>query len=537
MATAARRSEPAAFAALARRLLADARVRNLSFAALFGLYALLSPISYRHSFPTLGDRLTFAHSFGANKAARLFYGVPHDLLTAGGYTAWRQGFFAIVAGLWGVFAAVRALRAEEDAGRQELVLAGVLTRGRAFAAALLATGAGAALIWLGLVLGLAAGGLAIGPSAYLALATVSPAVVFAGLGAVACQLAPTRRLALEGTSAVLGVALVLRVVADTSAGLSALRWTTPLGWAEEARAFAGPRPAVLLLPLAATVASVAVAGWIAARRDVGEGLLTARDSAAPRYRLLSSPTAQALRGERGSLLGWLVGIGFFALIVGMISDTFSSATISTSLQQRLKEVGGVSVTTPEGALSFYFLFFALAISLFACAQIAAIRREEAEQQLETLLALPVGRRAWLGGRLALATAAGAGLALAAGALTWVGARSQGVHVSLLDLLGAGANCLPVALLFLALGALVFAAVPRAGAGVAYALVGVSFVWETFGGLLGAPEWTQALSPFHHFGLVPAQPFKALAAAIMLAVAALATAAALSRFRRRDLTGT
>ena len=53
---------------------------------------------------------------------------------------------------------------------------------------------------------------------------------------------------------VVGVLFLLRVIADTSSGLSWLRWTTPLGWAEELRPFTGIRPAVLLLPLAAGLA-------------------------------------------------------------------------------------------------------------------------------------------------------------------------------------------------------------------------------------------------------------------------------------------
>ena len=46
-----------------------------------------------------------------NKAIRLFYGAPHDLLTVGGYTAWRVGgTLAIFAAAFGLLAAVRALR-------------------------------------------------------------------------------------------------------------------------------------------------------------------------------------------------------------------------------------------------------------------------------------------------------------------------------------------------------------------------------------------------------------------------------------------
>ena len=276
---------------------------------------------------------------------------------------------------------------------------------------------------------------------------------------------------------------------------------------------------------------------IVTRRDVGTGLLRTRDSAPPHLRLLSSPTALALRGERASLIGWLVGVGLFAAVIGVISETFTTVKLGPTLQRQLAKVGGASITTPSGALGFYFLFFVLALSLFACAQIAAVRREEADQQLETLLALPVGRRRWLAGRLVLAATAAATLGLAAGVLAWAGAASQGAAVSLADMVGAGANCLPSVLLFAAFGALAFALVPRASAGIAYGLVGVAFTWELFGSLLGAPAWTLGLSPFHQVGLVPAQPFKAAAALVMLALAAVTALAAVLLFERRDLTGT
>jgi ABC-type multidrug transport system ATPase subunit len=60
--------------------------------------------------------------------------------------------------------------------------------------------------------------------------------------------------------------------------------------------------------------------------------------------------------------------------------------------------------------------------------------------------------------------------------------------------------------------------------------------ELFGGLLGAPAWALALSPFHHVGLVPAQPFQAGAAAVMVALGLAVTAVALGLTRRRDLAG-
>jgi ABC-2 type transport system permease protein len=132
--------------------------------------------------------------------------------------------------------------------------------------------------------------------------------------------------------------------------------------------------------------------------------------------------------------------------------------------------------------------------------------------------------------------AAAALSLAAGLLTWVGAASGGVAISLPKLLEAGANCLPVALLFLGIAALAYAIVPRASSAIAYGLITVAFLWDLVGALLGAPRWLVDLTPFAHIGLVPAQPFQATGAVAMLAIAAAAGLAAIWAFSRRDLAG-
>lgn len=525
----------AAGAALARRAFRDARVRTIAFAYLFAIYAYIQPAGYRHAYPTTSDRLGFARSFGANKGLRLFYGEPHDLLSVGGYSAWRVGgTLAIVAAAFGLLAAVRALRTEEDTGRLELVLAGVVGRGTTFGSSMAAIAGGVSILWAAEFAGFVLGGLPVGGSAYLALATASVVPVFVGVGAIASQVAPTRRLALELGGAIVAIALLLRVIADTVSGWGWLRWATPLGWAEEMQPFAGARPLVLLAPLLATVLLLTGAAKIAMRRDIGTGLLPVKDTAEPKLRLLSSPTALALRDERAGLAVWIGGIGLFAFILGVISNGISSADISPSMQRELAKVGAGSIATPAGYLGFVFIFFVLTVSLFACAQMGAARHEEAEKRLETLLALPVGRASWLGGRLAIATGATVVLSFAAGLFTWVGASAAGVSISLAKLLEAGLNCVPVALLFLGVAALTFALAPRAGAGIAYGLVSVTFLWQLVGSLVGAPKWLVELTPFAHVGLVPAQPFRVGDALAMAALGVLACGAALVAFRRRDL---
>lgn len=521
---------------LSVRAFLDARVRTAVFAYIFALYAFVQAFGYRHAYPTASDRLAFAHSFADNKGLRLLYGEPHDLLTVSGYTAWRVGgTLAIAAAAFGLLAAVRAFRTEEDTGRMELVLAGPVGRGAANFAAVTAITAGTVVLWLAEFAGFVAGGLPVAGSAYLALATASVIPVCAGVGVLASQLAPTRRVALEIGGALVAALFVLRVIADTTHGAAWLRWATPLGWAEQLRPFAGAQPIVLLLPAATTALLFVAAGRIAAGRDIGTGVLPARDRADPDRRLFSSTTRQALRDQRSSLLAWTGSVGVFAFILGAVSKSISPADISKSMRSQIAKLGGGSIFTPSGYLAFVFIFVVLTASVFACAQVAAAQQVEADRQLETLLAQPVSRCRWLGGRLLLAACATTAFSLVAGLLTWAGAVSTGAGISLPRMLEAGANCLPVALLFLGVAALAYAVIPRASAGIAYGLVTVAFLWQLVGSLIGAPKWLIDVTPFQHVGLVPTQPFRVDDAVVMLALGAAGALAAIATFRRRDLT--
>lgn len=513
----------------------DARIRTIAFAYLFAVYSYIQPAGFRSAYPTLADRLGFARSFAGNDAIRLFYGYPYDPVTIGGYSAWRVGgTLAIAAAAFGVLAAVRALRADEDTGRMELILAGPIGRGTVFVSATAAIGAGICILWLAMTAGYIVGGLPAGSSAYLALATASVAAVFVGIGAVASQISPTRRIALELGSGIVAGFLLVRVIADTVSGAGALRWATPLGWAEEMRPFTGAQPAVLLLPVAATTVLLLVAARIDCARDVGTGILPARDVAPPRLRLLSTPTAQAFRLEQGGLILWATCFAAFGVILGMVASSISSAGISGNIRNELAKLGSGSILTASGYIAFVFIFFILAVSAFVCAQVSAARQEEAGQQLETLLALPVGRVRWLGGRLLLAAGAAVLLALIAGVLTWAGASSQGVSITLPRMLEAAANCLPISLMFLGVAALAYALAPRASSGIAYALVAVAFVWYLVGALAGVPKWLVEATPFAHIGFVPTQSFRLVAALVMLAIGVAAGTGALAVFRRRDL---
>jgi polyether ionophore transport system permease protein len=526
-----------ALPALVRRAFGDGRTRTLGFALLFGIYSYLQPKAYASSYRTLAERESFVRAFGSNTAVRMFYGAPHDLLSVSGYAGWRvAGTLSIFGAVWGLLAAVRALRNEEESGRTEVILAGPLRQRTLLLVAFSAAGLGVLVLWIAEVLGSVAGGLALAGSAFMALATASVLAVFVGIGAVACQLASTRRGALELASAVAAVGFMLRVVADTAGGLGWLRWLTPLGWAENMRPFTGARPWVLVLPALATVVTLTVATRLAAQRDVGSGLFAPRDRARPRLRLLSSSTAQTLRTELPTLLIWAICLSGFGVVIGALSSSTGNGAISPQLQREIAKLGAGSIATPAGYLGLTMLFFILAVCVFACVQLAGARHEEAEGRLETLLAEPLGRLRWLGGRVTGAVAIVVGLSMLSSLGAWTGSVAAGMAVPLSKMAEAGLNFLPTAFLFLGIATLAYAVVPRMAGMLSYGLLTLAFIWQLVGSVIQVPTWLRDATPFAHIGLVPAAPAQITAGLAMVGTAGSLLLAAAVAFQRRDLSG-
>ncbi len=522
--------------AVAARVAADARTRTLSFCVLFFAVVAANAIGYRDSYPNVADRMRLVTAFADNKAARIFYGAGHDLVTVGGYTAWRAGgLLAIFAGLFGIFAAARAMRADEDAGRTELVLAGALTRSGQIRAVLVGIALTLAALWTATTVGALVGGLALGGSCYLGLVLLTVAMVYVGVGAVANQVLPTRRGALGASAAVLGVDFLLRVVADTTDAFS-LHWVSPLGWAEEMRAFSGSHALVVLLPLVTTVLLLSLAVVLYARRDLGHAYVAPHDTARPRLGLLSSPFRLALRLDRTAIATWALSIAVFAFVVGTVAKSVEDLDLHRELREQIEKIGGIDITRASGYVGLTFLIFVFAIGLFVCGQMSAVRDEESSHRLETLLSLPYGRTQWLGGRIALIVGAGVVTGVGAGLGAGLGVLVTGGDMTFAQGLEAGVNLLPAMVLFVGVGVAALAFAPRVGVGLLYAFVVVTFVWDLFGALLSFPDWLLDVSPFHHIAPAPAKSIAVVSAIAMLVVGIGAALVGTARFGRRDLTG-
>jgi ABC-2 type transport system permease protein len=509
----------------------------------FGFYVVLQTMAYVSAYKTQAARDDLAEAFGTNVGINALVGPARAINTVAGYASWRAlGVLSLIGGIWGLLTATRLLRGEEDSGRYELLLAGQTTRGRAGAQALAGLAAGVVAMFVPTAIATVAVGraasvrLTTGACLYFAVTLVASAAAFLSIGALASQLAGTRRRAAAMAGVFFGMSYALRMLADSDPTLHWLVWLSPLGWIEESRPLTAPRPIALLPVVVLIVASSAGAARFAGTRDIGAAVLPDRDSSVPRLLLLGSPTRLAIRLMRPAALGWLVAMSCFSLLIGSVAESATKAVSgSNAIAQAFERLGG-HASLVNAYLGLTFVILAVIIALMAAGQISAIRDEEAAGRLDNLVVRPLGRISWYAGRLLLS----AGVLIIAGALaafgTWAGAASQHSAVHPAALIAAGLNIVPPAIFLLGLGALTFGAWPRRASVIVYGYLAWSFLVEFIGAVVHANHWILDTSMFFHLAPAPAVDPNWSSAALLTALGVAAAVIGGGCLHRRDLLG-
>jgi ABC-2 type transport system permease protein len=509
----------------------------------FGICVASSALTYLSSYKTAAERDTLAANFGANTALAALFGPAHELQTVAGFTAFKViGFLSIVGAAWGLLAATRLLRGEEDAGRWELVLSGQTTRRGAAAQALLGLGTGLVVLFvvtgfLTVLTGLSAKvHFGIGESLFFALALVCSAAVFLAVGALTSQLAATRRQAATYAGYALGACYALRMMADSGVGLDGLRWATPLGWVELLQPLTAP-DWVPLLPLAALVTALSAATvHLAGTRDLGTSTFPDRPNAAARTRLLNGAAGLAARLMRPSLAAWSVALAATALIFGRIAKPAGAAISgSNSIGTVLSNLGAHGAGA-RAYLGVAFLIMAIMLGFVAANQVTAARREEASGRLEHLVVLPLSRWSWLRGRVLEAVTVLVVGGLGVGVFTWLGAASGHSGLPVASLVNAGLNIVPPALFVLGTGIFVSGTWPRATSVAVYAVISWSVLVTVIGGFADNSHWLLDTSLFHQMAAAPASAPNWASNGIVVAIGAVIAIIGGFAFQHRDLVG-
>ncbi len=396
----------------------------------FGIAALLAITArdLRAIYPSAASRLAVATRAGENPALRFLLG-RLDGTSVGAFLAARWGVWgAAFAVLLTIFIVVRHTRADEEAGRLELVGSAAVGRQAPFTAALLAAGAANVALALLTFCWLAIVRMPLAGSAALALSIGGCGLVFAGVAAVGAQFAVTARGARGIAIAALGAAYVLRAVGDSGpASWSWLTWVSPLGWVELTRAFgsAGERWWALTLPLATSAALVAAAFALAAWRDQGAGLLPDRPGRPTASSLLHGPFGLAWRVQRLVLAAWLAAFVFAFAVCGAAARGAGSVLGGNVVLRRYLLSVGYQATVIDAYLSALMLLAGIAAAVYATSAVLRMRAEETGNLAEPVLAAAVGRVRW--GLSHISVAVGGACLLIVAACVSAGLRLRHSH--------------------------------------------------------------------------------------------------------------
>ena len=495
---------------LARQVARRATRSGAVWGLIFGLFIIVQTHAYTSTYRTQASRDQLARAYGPNTAMNALLGSERAVNTVAGWADWRfVGILSVLGSIWGLLTSTRLMRGEEEAGRYDLLLAGQTTRRHAGGQALAGLGAGLLALFVLTALGVIvtgrspSAGFSLGQCLYFSVTLVAAAAMFLAIGALASQLASTRRRAAAMAGVAFGLAYALRMVADTNQALHWLIWLSPLGWVEQSRPLTSPNPVALLPVLVLLVVVTAVTLHLAGTRDAGAASWPGRDSSQPHLALLGGTAGLAMRLMRPTAVGWLFAVAVFAVLIGTTAESSAQdATGSQGISQAIGRLGGHGSTVADD-LGLTFLILALLIALIAAGQITAMRTEEADGYLENLLVRPVSRTSWFAGRLGLSCLLLITAGLLAGIGAWAGAATQHSGVRFGSLLTAGLNVVPPGLFLLGLGALVLGAWPRRTSAVVYGYLAWSFLIEFAGGVVNTSHWLMDTSVFFHMVPAPA----------------------------------
>lgn len=248
-----------------------------------------------------------------------------------------------------------------------------------------------------------------------------------------------------------------------------------------------------------------------------------------------------LADQRRSILLWGVSLGalggFMAAIYPSIEDSIGK--LLSSYPEALKRAFDVTdLSTVEGYVhaEMFSLIVPLAIAFYGVRSVAsAIVGAEEHGQLDTLLALPLSRRAYAVGCLAAALLASGAVLAIAGAITLLVGRIAGTGLSP-GLMGAGSlGVWPLAVLGAGLATLGSGALHRArsATGMAMGVIVAMYALDIGGKLSDPLEPLRYASAFKYYG-APLRDGIGGGFFVILAAGLALAAAGVWFFDRRDL---
>ena len=481
--------------------------------------------------------------------------------TIGGYATFKIGIFVFIACVWPLLAGSRMLRGEEDRGSLDVLLSA--PRSRVSIAIQKVAAMWTALLLIGAISGVIAylGGIAFKADFSLIdglLWGLDLALICAVIGSLALlisQFTHERGPAAGLTAALLMFFIFLDMVHRIFPAAEWLSKLSPIYYYNLSKPIipsygTSVGGMVLLAALSALLTAAAI--WLFGRRDVRDVVqlpwnMRLSRAVAPSQALpvgdwtLRSFYMRSLGQVAMPTFWWTVGFAATAAwmivaihqLAGQLNTLFSSGPSSLA-QQILRNIGGGS-TLNELLLGAMFELLPVLLMAFAVTQVNRWSSDEDDGRLEMVLASPQARWAILLGRFAALASATIVIGVVTLVVSAIAAQAAGVSLDMTHLAEATLGMIPLGLLIAAIGYLAAGWLRTAAdTGLISFVLAAWFFISFVGPDLKWPDATLRLSALYYYGTPLLHGLQFGNITLVLVVAAVALAAAIVRFTRKDI---
>ena len=487
-------------------------------------------------FPNAQDQAELSLAVGSNPAIGIIFGPAFDLTTADGFNAWRTlALGGFLTALGAIFAVTRATRGQEDSGQAELFASGVLGRGSRLLAGVGVAFIGSLLVGFvsGIVTVLFGGDFV--ASMLISSTFTATGWMFAGVAAITAQLGSDARTANSLAVGTLGALFILRGISYSLDAPTWILWANPLAWMTETKPASTDNWWPLLLALAFTLGTLAIAFVLQARRDFGQGIIPARPG--PARGKVRSTWKLAARINTGPLITWTVAFIVLGLVFGFLTI---SLTDILNREPSVAAFLAAGATTPDALTSAFLVMLLSLVGIIAAIPgvqtMVKVRTEEMEDRVEPIMAASVPRSKFYLGHVVIALAAPAAFVSIAGLLIGTLASNSDIDVAFRDVLLQAVATIPAVWTITAVSVAVIGARPHVRLA---AWVGVisAYGLTVLGPTFKFWDWVLAISPFWHVPNVTEANPDWLGLVWISLVTLVFLAVGFAGFRRRDLATT
>ncbi len=494
------------------------------------LLAISAVSSYIPMFATQQELSAFVDESILNPAVAAIHGfiLSKDIPSL---VAWNiKTISLIVLGIFNILAMTKILRGEEESGRAEILMSGMVGRQAPFAASSILSLSTNVLMGLLTFITMLAFGLPVAGSLSLSLLFVVGGCLFASLGAITSQLFSAKRMASSAAIGFLGAFYAISFLNNLSANNNFASYITPFRWFFIIRPFDGNHLGFLLVGVLAVVVFTFIALFLADKRDVGEGMIhpkTGRKDAAPSFR---NEWALDWRQHFGSLLTWTIVLGVFSFGVGnvntLVSDMLGEQSTLASWMSMFGE-------PQEAFLSLMLFVFTLFVAAYGIVAAGKLHLEESDGRAELLLGTPMKRIGWMLSHVLFSVFGSVVLLIVIGCSTTIGSvMSGGSTGDFLPILSKALYKLPAIWTISGIAVLFFSLLPKISGALSWSLFSLFIVIQLFWEMGILPGTAFLLTPLGQ--IYPTQPQTAQTFLTLAAISIVLYVVGFIGFKNRDL---